>query len=243
MQSFKKEKYTGFTLIEMLITMAILMVIFLAMGNIVVNMLTASNSVSTRMLVREEGEYMAEVLRKYLRNSSADNVELYVRDEPEIVFADYEAVEINYDGNSEARELGVDESATEIHFRPSADATNKVICLGFFRTEQGRGYLIRASNDFSGSWNDYDPETCFPEEPSSDPDFRKNFGILNSDLIYIEGFSIQEDRTSSNVYYSIDIDMRPFWGLGGAANYYSSVDNSPLYRKSLVVQTRLLRHW
>ncbi len=226
----KTKKYSGFTLVEMLITMAVMSLIFLAMGSLMENMLRTSNTVSSRMIVREEGEFMAEVLRKYVRNSSVDGVKLYQRSDGVI----------NFDDNYEVTGIGGtpvlnNDSATEMHFRPSGDSEGKVVCIGFFEDSEDRGYIVRTVNELTVPWDNYQPSGCFPSTP--DQDFRKNFVILNSDLIFVEDFEIGRTQTASNVYYSFDIDMKPAWGLGGASNYRDE-DDSPRYRKSFVVQTR-----
>lgn len=231
----KQKKYVAFTMIEMLITMVIIAAIFLAIGSVISNMIKTSNTVSSRMLIREEGEYLAEVFRKYLRNSSVDNVRVYHRENPTITFDGYYGVS-SLDG--EAIPPDLEHPATEIHFRPSGDATNKVVCMGFFK-DGDQGYIVRTTNNLEASWNDYDPERCFPDDPPSDQIFRKNFASLNSDLVYIEGLEIEQVRTATNVYYTIHIDMKPAWGLGGLSNYRDK-DGAPKYRKSFVVQTRQL---
>ncbi len=234
----KKEKYLGFTIVEMLITMAVLMVLFLAIGSVITNMLVASNTISSRMVVREEGEYLAEVFRKYIRNSSTDGVKLYSRVDPLIEF----------DDDWEVTSLGPvaspcsSSSCTEIHFRPTGESANKVVCFGFFKDENDVGYLVRSVSELSGNWGSYNPETCFPSSPLGSNSFRKNFVVLNSDLVYVDGLEIGKTETSSNVYYSFDIDMRPYWGLGSMSNY-RTLDGSPKYRKSFVVQTRQIFYW
>jgi prepilin-type N-terminal cleavage/methylation domain-containing protein len=235
-------KYEGFTMIEMLISMLIMALIFLAIGNVLSTMIKTSNTVSSRMLIREEGEFLAEIFRKYIRNSSADNVKLYTRENSRIRFSDYEVDSLLGEPFLYDPEAGG--SATEIHFRPSADSRNKVVCMGFFNDHDDgdRGYLIRSVTNFTGSWNDYEAEMCFPTLSLSSQDFRKNFATLNSDLVHIRGLEIMRDNTSTNIYYSIDIDMEPSWGVGGLSNYRDS-EGTPKYRKSFVVQTRQLYHW
>ena len=248
----KKQKYAAFTFVEMLITMVVLSIIFLAIGNVVLSMIKSSNLVSGRMLVREEGDYLAEVFRKYIRNSSADSVRLYFRENPTIKFSGYEVSEISSEEVVPYSPADMDAFATEIHFRPSGDSKGKVVCIGFFRDPDGIGYIVRTLNYMKEgeSWSSYSPETCFPEDsPYLDDDFRMNFLALNSYLVHIEGLEIRREgldafgeRLSRNAYYSIDIDMNPSWGVGGLSNY-RSIEGSPTYRKSLVVQTRQLHYW
>ena len=221
----------------MLITMAVMIIVFLAVGNLLNTLIKTSNTVSSRMLVREEGEYLAEVFRKYIRNSSVDNVRLFYRDDPTIVFGE------NYQVNSIAgsvETLADVDFATELHFHPSVD-TNRVVCMGFFKdgNDENKGYIVRSSVTGVSIAGGYEPSMCF--NPSSG-DFKKNFMVLNSDLVYVEGLEVRQDTTTTNVYYSIDIDMKPYWGLGGMSNYRDT-EGSPRYRKSFVVQTRLLYHW
>ncbi len=241
-----KNKHMGFTMIEMLLTMGIISIIFLAIGGVLSTMIRTSNTVSSRMLIREEGEYLAEVFRKYIRNSSADNVKMYFREDPTIEFADYEVQNFSSEYEEyEFEHFSIDNFATEIHLRPPADAMNKVICIGFFRdtSDDDKGYIVRAVNFFPGQWHDYTPDMCFPQGGNVlDQDFRKSFVPLNSDLVYIDGLEIRRDTTATNVYYTIDIDMSPSWGIGGVSNYRDH-EGSITHRKSFVVQTRQLFHW
>jgi Tfp pilus assembly protein PilV len=243
----KYKKYKGFSLIQMLISIIILAIILLAINNVIVTMIRTSNTISSRMLVREESEYIAEVMRKYLRNSSADNVRLYVRSNPRI------SLSINGEVNSITGDLkeiewNNSEIGTEIHFRSSADSENKVICIGYFENHDVDspviGYVMRSVNEINTErgWSDYQPSNCFPGEPQMNDIFRKNIAFLNSDLISIEDLSIRRDRTNVQVFYSIDIDVRPVWGVGGLSNYRDE-DGAPKYRKSFVVQTRQFFHW
>jgi competence protein ComGF len=242
----KTKKYKAFSLIQMLIALVILAMILLAINNVIVTMMRTSNVISSRMLVREESEYIAEVIRKYLRNSSVDNVKIYSREDPEITLSQYGVSYI--DGEVTEIDFGEDTLATEIHFRPSADSVGRVVCIGFFENEEDGGpkigYIVRAVSllDPLRGWTDYEPEDCFPPDPSSDQMFRKNLALLNSDLISIEGFSVKRDRTNANVYYSVDLDVRPVWGVGGLSNYRDE-EGTPKYRKSFVVQTRQFFHW
>jgi prepilin-type N-terminal cleavage/methylation domain-containing protein len=231
------KKYKGFTMIEMLITMMLLAMIFLAINSVVVNMMKTSNVASSRMIVREEGEYLAEVFRKYIRNSSADSVKVYFRENPRVGFEDYEVTSVF---GSATEDIPDEEFATEIHFQPSGDTTGKVVCIGFFKDSDDHGYIVRTANVLQGPWNDYDPNWCF--QPFPDSNFRKNFVSLTSDLVYVEDLEIIRDRTSANVYYTINIDMKPAWSIGGLSNY-RDIEGAPKYRKSFVVQTRQLFHW
>ncbi len=238
------KKYSGFTLVEMLISMIVLMIVFLAIGNVLNTMIKTSNTVSGRMLVREEGEYLAEVFRRYIRNSRIDDVKLYFRDGASISFdKDYSVISI--EGVAQDPNPSEEKFATEIHYRPTVlgtgedQETDRVVCIGFFE-EGEKGYIVRSVVNFVGDWNDYAPEQCFPPSATG-TDFRKNFVVLNSDLVYIEGLSIRNYATNINVYYEIDIDMQPRWGVGGLSNYRDA-DGSPTYRKSFVVQTRRLSY-
>ena len=239
----KVKKYQGFTLVEMLITMAVMVIVFLAIGNVLNTMIKTSNTVSSRMLVREEGEYLAEVFRKYIRNSSTDNVKLYFRDSPTISFNNYQVEGIGGDV-VEYNEADTESFATEMHFRPSAEATDRVVCIGFFMDGQDdtKGYIVRSVTRFSGSLSvAYEPGNCFPSGPLFGQDFSKNFVVLNSDLVYIDGLEISRNNTTTNSYYTINVDMQPSWGVGGLSNYRSP-DGSPTYRKSFVLQTRQILH-
>ncbi len=227
-------------MIEMLITMMILAFIFLAVGSVLLNMIKTSNVVSSRVVIRGEGEYLEEVFRKYIRNSSADSIRLYARSNPRVNFSNYEVSSILGLPDGNVSDIN---PATEIHFRPTSESGNKIVCIGFFESDD-RGYVIRTSNyiPLGETWSNYNPEWCFPSNPIFDQEFRKNFVTLNTDLVFVDGLEIRRARTSTNAYYSVDIDMQPAWGVGGLSNY-KDIDGAPKYRKSFVVQTRQIFHW
>jgi len=242
-------RYGGFTLVEMLLTMAILSALFLAIGGLLQNMIKSSEYASSRMLMREEGEFLGEIFRKYLRNSSVDNVALYYREDPVVEFSDdYEIERLSSSDiilDLRDPENPLPHPATEIHFRPSGDSTGRVICIGFFRDQGGKGRIIKSSGYFDGGWTDlggfeqYDPEECFPTSPT--PLFRKEAFILSSDLVHMDSLGIQAHMANLNIYYVIDIDMKPAWGWKALTK--SLDDDKVKLRKSIFVETRQLSNW
>ena len=243
-KKFKMKKYQAFTLMEMIIVMALIFVVFLAFVSVLTAMMRSSNTVSARMVCRQEGEYISEVFRKFIRNASYESIRVYRRNNPSITFeADDERV--NYSNvldisPSNPTTLGGagGSGGTEIHYRPSANP-REVVCMGFFQdTATERGYIIRSKVTYTDHWSAYNPNSCF--NPGND-EFRKNFMILNSDLVHIEEFSIAFSAGGLNNYYTFEIEMEPQLGVGGYSNYIDT--NLPNYIKTFVVQTRAYKSW
>ncbi len=246
----KKQNYASFTLIEMMIVMAVTVIIFAATSSILTSMMKASNTVTSRVVVREEGEYLSEIIRKHVRNASYDVIRVYNRPNSRIRF-DFDNPNVNYAyvksllGTPSLVDPTTGGQGTEIHFRPS-DNPREMVCIGFFGDEwsTGRGYIIRSKVDLPGDFtlSTYNPNTCFPPNNTShSQDFRNNFMVLNSDLVNIENLRISLAPGGLNNYYTFEITIEPQLGLGGFSRY--NENSFPDYVKTFVVQTRAYRSW
>jgi type II secretory pathway pseudopilin PulG len=243
-ERIKTKKYKAFTLMEMIVVMALIFIVFLAFVSVLTSMMRASNTVSARMVSRQEGEYISEVFRKFIRNASYDSIRVYRRHNPRITFS-MDGEKVNYSHVINIAPLGYTllssaggTGGTEIHFRPSGNP-NEVVCMGFFEdTVTGRGYIIRSKVTYAQPWHAYNPNLCF--SPATQ-DFRKNFMILNSDLIHIDTFTIDFSGGGLNNYYTFEMEMEPQLGVGGFSYYRDT--RLPTYIKTFVVQTRAYQSW
>jgi len=259
-EGLKKKKYEGFTMIEMIIVMGLIFIVFVAFASVLTSLMRASNTVSARILVRQEGEYLSEVFRKHIRNANHSAIRVYrSRDPdvpgigiviPDITFEYDEDENIVYSNVESLRQTAStivvhSGRGTELHFRPSGN-TDEVVCIGYFEdTISGRGYIARSKTTLPSTWQNYEPSDCFIEENSSgNQEFRKNFMVLNSDLVNIDDFEVHVANISGgpiNNYYTFTIKMTPQLGLGGFSNYNET--NLPQYVKTFVVQTRAYTNW
>ena len=69
-QNLKVKKQKGFTLLELLITLAIFAILMVTTTSLLFMNLTAARKIKARSYVREEGAFMLNVLKKDIRNAS-----------------------------------------------------------------------------------------------------------------------------------------------------------------------------
>lgn len=212
----KKEKYEGFSLVEMLITIVIMGVVMLTASTTLTTLIKISTVSSNKTRVRSESEFVLELVRRTVRNSNPSDVYIFnssaVREyDPE------ENVVINSDGSilSPAvtlvyeNPLGENEVGNEIHFRPYG--YDSWICIGYFLStnDDGMGYILKTS---AQSLQDQQ-ETCFDE------DTIKYVIALNSEVVNIKSFDIAYTiLEDSNYLIRFDIEAEPTqWYLAEGA--------------------------
>ncbi len=71
------KKYVGFSLVETLITIFIMAMVLLLLNVTLITMVKTSGIATGRTVSRQETEYMNEVIRRYVRNSDSDLINLY----------------------------------------------------------------------------------------------------------------------------------------------------------------------
>lgn len=70
-------KYEGLSLVEMLITLLIVGLVLLVVSTTLTALIKASAISSARTLVRDDTEYIFEILERYVQNSQIDEIFLY----------------------------------------------------------------------------------------------------------------------------------------------------------------------
>ena len=77
MEKNKKEKYEGFTLVEMLLTIVIIGIVMLISMTTLTTLIKTSTVSSNKTKVRNESEYVLELIRRSVRNSNPSDVFIY----------------------------------------------------------------------------------------------------------------------------------------------------------------------
>lgn len=184
-----KNKYEGFTLVEMLITIAILGIIMIISSTVLTTLIRVSIVANDKIRARNESEFVLELMRRTVRNSNPADVYIFnslYQDnmgrwfDPELEeFHDRGEIGLVYENV-----VGENQPGNEIQFRPYG--FQDWICLGFFETdpdeEEVRGYLLWSSGrDLVGNH-----QSCF-----GDPDGPYGYlMVLNSEYINIKNFEI-----------------------------------------------------
>ena len=214
----KKEKriYEGFSLVEMLVTMIIIGFVFSLVSTTLTTLVRVASISTAKTTARNESEFILELIRKNVRNSSVGDV---------LVF---NVSGRSYDGNTVVdtgevigydNQLGEGEQGNEIHIRPNG--YSKWVCIAYFpsSSDEDMGYILKSSSDDISS----DHSSCF--DPDSD-DYEKYTIQLNSDETDVNSFRIKYiESTYSNYIIIADISLEPvYWYEGAGTLFTKEVD-------------------
>ena len=206
MENLEKEKYEGFTLIEMLLTIVIIGFVMLISSLTLTTLIKVSTVSSNKTRVRNESEYVLELIRKTVRNSNPSDVYIfnsldareYVKNETT------NTVSIESTGRVDlktlyANPLGENEVGNEIHFRPYG--YNSWVCIGYFKDRNSdKGYIVKSgAEDLLNN-----QESCFQNGLGN------YLILLNSEDVSITDFAIEYTKSAdSNYLIRFDIEAEP----------------------------------
>jgi type II secretory pathway pseudopilin PulG len=157
----QKEKYIGFSFIELLLTLMILMVIMLLVASTLTTISRVSVTTSNKNLARNDVNYIMDSFRRAVSNADIQNIQVYDSSESRVINQDGQMVilESPIHGNQYQYQTGVDKIANEIQVK--LYGYDYWMCLGYFRDAQNDvyGYIVKTVNrddDLSS-----DPSLCF----------------------------------------------------------------------------------
>ncbi len=190
------KKYEGFSLVEMLITIAIMGVVMILSSTVLTTLIKVSTVSSNKIRARNESEFVLELIRRTIRNSDPSDVYIFSsrsvegsggrKFDPQQQSIVSEAL-----GEIYTETLGENEKGNEIHFRPYG--FRDWICLGFFNSteDEEKGYILWTSAEDLGG----NHESCFAlNGPYS------YAMVLNSDYINIKNFDISYTQSADGNY-------------------------------------------
>lgn len=229
MINIKKDKYEGFSLVEMLITILIMGMVMLIASVTLTTLIKISTVSSNKTRVRNETEFVLELVRRTVRNSNPADVMIYnsvdaraYDSENDVVIDDPAVADM-----SAIYEVPLGENVTgnEIHFKPYG-YTNW-ICIGFFRDanpDSEMGYVIKTSTQ--DLWGN--AEKCFD---GTTEDYSMYTIGLNSENVDINSFNIAyTESTEGNYIIRFDLSAQPItWYLAAGAPV-----NREVFRQAVV---------
>ncbi len=204
----KTEYYEGFSLIEMLITIAIMGMLLVLVGQTFAVMVKTSIKTEMKTAARNDVDVAKKIMESYLKSTDVDNVSIY--DSSNIREFDPSLGKITTFGNNDIGDPldeGVD-TGNEVHITPFN--TDRKICIGYFKesTDSSRGVLMKSSMPASES-----ASSCFDSDSNS---YKLNAMVLNSEEVSIEDFNARYISTEENVVFEIEISAVPKAWPGGS---------------------------
>jgi type II secretory pathway pseudopilin PulG len=221
----KGKKYSAVSLVEMLLTMIIITIVMLLVATTLTTMVRTSIISTARTAARQESEFILELLRKTVRNSSPDEIKIYSVTGRSFDMDSGRTVDEGVTGyESPAPDGG---EGTEIHFRPFG--YDKWVCIAYFPLSDGSGkgtILKSVRRDL------LDGSECF--NPAS-PQYIANTIVLNSEEISVNSLKVQFFSTfDENYLLTIDLDVEPERWIPNRS------DIKPNYFQQTVVSTQKL---
>ena len=213
-------------------------------GAVSLSTLVKVSSVSTaKTRVRNESEFVLELVRRTVRNSNPEDVYIYdslSTREFNPTTGRVDAVNANTDFVTlYSKMIGANTDGNEIHFRPYG--YDKWICIGFFYSTESEadengvrhGYILKTTKDSLQNAH----ESCFASGRAN-----QNYIILNSATVAINDFNIAYTETTTNDYLiRFDLEAESLnWYLGNKAPVQNEV-----FRQTVVQNygLHLLQKW
>lgn len=231
-------EYNGYSLVEMLITMAIISVILILVASTITALIKASAISTAKTLSRNESEFILEYVRRTIRNAEIEEIKVYNTysgaENCRFVNSDDE-VELNGISGCILEDIYMDTISpatigNEIHIRPSGSAY--WVCIGFFpdETDSSIGYLLKTS-----AIDLEDHENCF--DPSLNGNYARSALFLNSDEIDVNSFEVKYfvSGEDENTLMTVDLEIEPIHWVPGKQSQFK-----PQYRRQTVVSTQKL---
>ncbi len=206
MRSVLKEKYEGYSLVEMLITIVIIGVVMLIASVTLTTLIKISTVSSNKTRARAESEFVLELVRRTVRNSNPSDVYIY---------DSLSSRKYDPEDNVVVDEMGANLPAVygtaltagnEIHFRPYG--YESWVCIAYLTSslDPEMGYIVKTTApDLTGQH-----QNCFAQG------YTGYIIPLNSDVVDVENFQIAYTELDDlNYMIRFDIDVQPTeWYLG-----------------------------
>lgn len=226
MKNFDERKYEGFSLIEMLLTIAIISFVMTISSAVLSTLIRVSASSSNKIRARNESEFVLELIRRTVRNSNPKDISIFDNKSGEGKFSSFRYYDPKEnkmeDGHGSASDIYEEslkegEIGNEIHFRPYG--YKDWVCIGYFiaqkdgKEDMDDGYLLMTSRSDLISKH----EDCFDNPPY--------LIVLNSPYINVRDFNVFYTVSGDMSYLvSFDVILEPLdWYLGGNPNFIRQV--------------------
>jgi len=202
------KKYEAFSLVEMLLTIAIIGIIMLLVATTLTTLIKVSMVSNSKNLARNDSNFVMEYMSRMLGNSTSSDIKIY--DSSGARTFDLEAMNTINGSNLEDAYVDNQSVGNEIHIK--SFGYDQWICIGFFKDSvvSDEGYLVK-SIYYEDTLVDH--SSCFePIDESSS----KNYALLHSDAVKFTNFNIEYMSVGDNSnLFVIDSTVIPVnWPTG-----------------------------
>ena len=219
-----KYKLKAFSLVEMILTLAILSIVFLMLTKTLNTVVRVSAITRYKTATRNEADFIMELTERLLANSNIKDIYIYNSIDKTFNGDSFSTVDLAVYEN----ELSMGTFGNEIHVQPyNFDSWT---CIGFFKDpnydDNNKAYVVKRSvlnmPDTTERHASCFQGLALPNEP---------YIILNSDDISVNNFQVSYSQTfdqKNNLFY-IDLVMEPLYWAPGETTIEKSI-----YRQSVI---------
>ena len=219
-----KKLFNAFSLVEMLLTLAIMSIVML-ITTLTLNTIVKTSAIAkAKTVTRHEVDFSIELIDRLLSNSNVNDV--FVFDSSAVRYYDAEDNEVKDNASLSEGDVAlpyINELATgvhgnEIHLRPYG--YDIWVCIGYFKdnnTGDQRGYLVKRT--MYNLTND-NHVSCFDQDIEDDQPLL----VLTSEEVTVTDFNVSyiESVSNNNVFY-VDLTMEPVYWVATTSTIGKSV--------------------
>jgi len=196
-------KYQAYSLVEMIISVAVVSVVMLIIGLSLNSLLQVSFVSSARMESLNQTDFTMELIKRTIKQSNPSSVFLFNSREYYYYDATNDVITKNPASSGEFSaplDEGESNIGNEIHLLPFN--SDRWICIGYFVDSEGKGYLFKTSYK-----NLSNHASCFDSTTS---EYKKNIMKLNTSQVNFTQFDASYfSGGSQNVFYRIKLSGQP----------------------------------
>jgi type II secretory pathway pseudopilin PulG len=214
-QKNKTAKYTGYTLVELLVSIAIMMIVIVLVSATFMTIIKASIISNALISTRSEADFSLRVVENSVKQSKPDSIFLFdtinlrkfnstdTKIEPQRSSSEIQSAYLNV--------IGLGTNGNEIHILPNGGT--RWICIAYFiDSSTGKGVLLKTSSTAISNLTGH--EKCFD---SSYEDFTKNIVQLTTESIDIHSLLMNYYYgDNENAYYILELKAAPAKWFGNS---------------------------
>jgi len=203
----KNIQYKGFSLIEMLLTMVIIMIVMLLVGTTLTTISKVSVTTTNKNLARSDINYMMDILSRTISNAGVEDIYLFDHDgrsiEENPVNGQLRIISSVPTGYDEGERI-VDDGVPGNEIQVKIYGYDYWTCIGYFEDPTSNyGYVVKTTYKDDTIELDDNHSLCFT--PTATLELLHSYSI-NTSSFTIEPFNVGQDLNSQ---YIVEVEVEP----------------------------------